>query len=70
MMRPMSAGASATVAHAEDLGSDEFFELNFGENGVAEGNEEIGADFDFSGYDKALRFRRKALELLGINPYL
>jgi hypothetical protein len=69
-MRPMSAEASATHVYAEDLGSDEFFELNFGENGVAEGNEEIGADFDFSVYDKALRLRRKALELLGINPYM
>ncbi len=67
-MRPIEIRAPKTWnPYPEDLGSDEFFELDFSKNAELEDNEEIGDGFDHQSYDRALRFRRFALQLLGLN---
>lgn len=65
-MQTASFAAPNCGVHLEDLGSEDFFELDFAEGSPSYDSEEIGAGFDFTSYEKTLRLKRRALQLLGI----
>jgi hypothetical protein len=57
---------SAAVSPGEDLGSEDFFDLDFGLEDLGGEGDEIGAGFDFSIYEKTLRRKQKAKAMLGL----
>jgi hypothetical protein len=50
----------------EDLGSEDFFELDFTTETLGSEGDEIGAGFDFSTYEKTLRLKQKAKAIFGL----
>ena len=65
-MSAQSFDTSPAKSAGEDLGSEDFFELDFGADTPLGEGDEIGAGFDFSTYEKTLRLKQKAKAMLGL----
>lgn len=54
----------AAESFGTDLGSEDFFVLDFAAETLGSEGDEIGAGFDFSTYEKTLRMKQKAKAIL------
>jgi len=64
-MHAQSFDTSTSEGFGADLGSEDFFELDFAAGTLGSEGDEIGAGFDFSTYEKTLRLKQKAKAILG-----